>query len=357
MATDPWPDEALSPPGPYDEDPEEPPWFAPDPAPAFAAPLPRAPQRVEAGEADWDAAVAGAAGAMASAALALGALDERVRQGGAGLRRRLLVAEVAGLSWHLGDRIGPDRLGLYLALRLSTSRDDAQGLARAAWAHRRLAEAALPAPAPVPLADWLGRLPGGAAEVDRPVGIEFDRLAATFARRCEAAAGLPALARGARAWADWRALSLSDGPAALEGAVFAALAAGQGLRPAGLGFVPLALADGTALSTGGPAVAILAAWCAGVERCALRGLLEADRVEAWATAAERACADLSGRTPARLIAALSAWPLASAPMLQADTGASRAAVQRNLDRLAARGLVREVTGHSRYRFWAAALGG
>lgn len=38
---------------------------------------------------------------------------------------------------------------------------------------------------------------------------------------------------------------------------------------------------------------------------------------------------------------------------EAETGASRAAVQRNLDVLEARGLAREVTGQGRFRVWAA----
>jgi Fe2+ or Zn2+ uptake regulation protein len=37
---------------------------------------------------------------------------------------------------------------------------------------------------------------------------------------------------------------------------------------------------------------------------------------------------------------------------EAETGASRAAVLRNLDLLVARGLVREVTGQGRFRIWA-----
>ena len=92
-----------------------------------------------------------------------------------------------------------------------------------------------------------------------------------------------------------------------------------------------------------------------MERAALAGLMELDRVAAWQARAEAAAAGLTGRTPRRLIAALAAWPLVSAPMLEAETGASRAAVQRNLDRLGGMGLVREVTGQQRFRFWKAAL--
>ena len=76
------------------------------------------------------------------------------------------------------------------------------------------------------------------------------------------------------------------------------------------------------------------------------------RVLDWQAGAEQATADLSGRTPARLIDCLARWPLVSAPLAEAETGASRAAVQRNLDLLVTRGLAREITGQGRYRVWA-----
>jgi hypothetical protein len=63
---------------------------------------------------------------------------------------------------------------------------------------------------------------------------------------------------------------------------------------------------------------------------------------------------LSVRTPPALRAALTEWPLVPAPMAEALTGASRAAVQRSLAWREARGLVREVTGQGRFRMWKAA---
>ena len=44
----------------------------------------------------------------------------------------------------------------------------------------------------------------------------------------------------------------------------------------------------------------------------------------------------------------------TAPLAERETGASRAAVQRNLDLLTDRGLLREITGKGRYRIWSAA---
>ena len=54
-------------------------------------------------------------------------------------------------------------------------------------------------------------------------------------------------------------------------------------------------------------------------------------------------ASLSGRTPLALRALQTEWPLVSAPMAEALTGASRAVVQRNLASMQARGLICELT--------------
>ncbi len=79
-----------------------------------------------------------------------------------------------------------------------------------------------------------------------------------------------------------------------------------------------------------------------------------EKRQAWSARAENEMATLSGRTPPALRAVLTEWPLVSAPMAEAMTGASRAAVQRNMAWMEARGLIREVTGQGRYRMWRAA---
>jgi Fic family protein len=76
-----------------------------------------------------------------------------------------------------------------------------------------------------------------------------------------------------------------------------------------------------------------------------------DDVEAWAARAEAEMMPLSGKTPPSLRAVLIEWPVVSAPMAEALTGASRAAVQRNLAWMETRGLIREVTGQGRFRMW------
>lgn len=90
-----------------------------------------------------------------------------------------------------------------------------------------------------------------------------------------------------------------------------------------------------------------------METACLTAMRRLDEVETWSTTPEAEMAPLSGKTPPALRAALTEWQLVSAPMAEALTGASRAAVQRNLAWMEARGLVREITGQGRYRMWRA----
>jgi len=321
------------PPGPYDPAPpgDAALWFLPGPeTEAGAAPRDRPADR----PADWAAAQAGAALGLARLAADLGALGERLHGAGPGGRARLALAEAAALSWWAGDRVAEDRLTLWEAARLAGAQADGPALQRAGWAFRRLAGG--PDPRAAGPGAFLGR-PGaaGAAEaLDPPPGLH------------------PVVA-GLRAFAHLRAADPGQGPAgAIEAAVLAArLAGGPGLAP----FLPLAAGGAAALRAGGPAPGRLAEWIAGAAaatRAALR-LLEA--VAAWQSRAQAGLGGLSGRTPPRLVALLAAWPMVSAPMAEARTGASRAAVQRNLARLEERGLIREITGQGRYRLWTARL--
>jgi Fic family protein len=87
----------------------------------------------------------------------------------------------------------------------------------------------------------------------------------------------------------------------------------------------------------------------------LTAMRHLDDIEAWSERAAAEMASLSGKTPRALRAALTDWPLVSAPMAEALTGASRAAVQRNLAWMEKTGLVYEVTGQGRFRMWRVAV--
>ena len=90
-----------------------------------------------------------------------------------------------------------------------------------------------------------------------------------------------------------------------------------------------------------------------MEKACLTAMRHLDDIEAWSARAEAEMITLSGKTPPALRAVLTEWQLVSAPMAEALTGASRAAVQRNLAWMQERGLIREVTGQGRFRMWKA----
>jgi hypothetical protein len=332
--------------GPYDPG-EEPGdlWFLPD-ADDEGSPLkPDGPQSAPRALIDgpaWRAAEAALAADLTELAFDAGRLAERVLVAGPGAVQRLAQAEAASLSWWTGDRISADRLALWLSYRIGAAEEDGSGLIRTAWAARRLA-------AKGQGADLAALLVGSLGEEGR----HDDALITDTVAALEALADLSPITCGCALNQLWRSLDeRPDHLRGLEAAVLGArLAAGR--SSGSLSFLPLTLTGFAALTATSAPDRRLSGWIAGAHRAVLSALMTLERVATWQARAEAETADLSGRTPARLIAALATHPMLAAPQAEAETGASRAAVQRNLDVLVARGLVREVTGNGRFRVWAA----
>ena len=332
------------------DSPEEDLWFLPGPdADIEEEALPHLfTDRPTRDAATWRDAECTNAVALAQAAQAYGALHDRLRQSPNALNR-IALTQVADFSWHLGDRLTEDRIALYLAARISQARDQMPAFERANWAYRRLTDRQSVIPGQ--LAAFLGRTPVDApAEhlpVDRPQGTEFAALEAEFWASLSDMSHSHPITRAGFAWQLWNRLDLSGETNRIEGAVVAARI-GAGNPGTGLWFLPL-----TPALRGDTPADRLVAFYAGTETFCLRALMQLDRVEAWRNKASAATAHLSGRTPARLIRALTDWPMLSAEALDTLTGVSRTAVQRNIDKLEKLGLVREVTGQGRFRMWQA----
>jgi len=88
-----------------------------------------------------------------------------------------------------------------------------------------------------------------------------------------------------------------------------------------------------------------------MESAVFAALRRLEEIEAWNEAAAKVMTPLSGKTPPMLRELFTSWPLISVQMAEKLTGAHRATVQRNIDWMEERGLVREVTGQGRYRMW------
>ncbi|MBL9046099.1 MAG: hypothetical protein JNK34_02130 [Tabrizicola sp.] len=337
-------------PGPFDPAEAEEPWFLPpgeesDDAGDLQTPLPRAERASLLDAAGWRAAEASLSADLAEMTFDLGRLSERVALAGPGAVKRLALAEASSLSWWSGDRVTSDRLALWLSYRIGAAEEGGQGLIRTAWVARRLA-----APAQ-------GR---GLAEMLAAVLGEEGRanpgLLADVVAEMASLEGVHAVTRGAALCQLWRSLDeRPDHLRGLEATVLGMRVSGPESGRGAVTFLPLTLTGFSALSASGSPEARLAGWITGAHRAVLSALMLLERLAEWRARAEAETNDLQGRTPARLIAALTSHPMLAAPQAEAETAASRAAVQRNLGLLVVRGLVREVTGQGRFRVWAAGV--
>ena len=321
-------------------------WFLPGPIEEETddlPPGPRAERRETAIVDDWRKAEASHAARLARVAGRLGALDDRLKRGPEGWRHRLALIEAADLSWFVGDRIGQDRLVLWISLRLSSVQDDTAALARVGWAVRRLT--AGPGPEQDLSAFLDRRDPENLADESEP----FADRAGGWLDLMAQAADLHPISRACMGFHLWSLAGLGQHGDRMEAAVTAArIAASEGR---GVVFAPMAMGGAGGLRAGGPPADRLARWLDGIETACLTATRHLDDIEAWSMRAETEMALLSGKTPPALRSVLTEWPLVSAPMAEALTGNSRAAVQRNLAWMEARGLIREVTGQGRFRMW------
>jgi hypothetical protein len=323
-------------------------WFLPGPIDDDHDDLPPGP-RAEPREAavldDWRKAEAGHAARLARVAGRLGALDDRLRRGPDGWRHRLALIEAADLSWFAGERIGQDRLALWTSLRLSGVQDDTAALARVGWAVRRLTAG------PGPEADLSAFLDRRDPESMADEAEPFADRAGGWLDLMEQAAYLHPITRACLGFHLWSLAGFGQNGDRMEAAVTAArIAASEGR---GAVFAPLAMGGAGGLRAGGPPTERLARWLDGIQVACLTAMRHLDDIEAWSARVETEMLALSGKTPPALRTVLTEWPLVSAPMAEALTGASRAAVQRNLAWMEARGLIREMTGQGRYRMWRA----
>jgi len=324
-------------------------WFLPGPMeeePDYLPPGQRAEPREAEALDDWRKAEAGHAARLARVASRLGALDGRLKRSPEGWRNRLALIEAANLSWYVGDRIGPDRLALWISMRISSLHDDTAALARAGWAVRRLTGG--PGPE-VDLSAFLDRRdPENMADEAEPF---MDRARGWLDLTAQAA-DLHPMTRACAGFHLWSLAGLGQQGDRMEAAVTAARIAASDDN--GAVFAPLAMGGAGGLRADGPPTNRLARWLDGMETACLTAMRHLDDIEAWSARAEAEMTPLSGKTPRALRAVLTEWPLVSAPMAEALTGSSRAAVQRNLTWMEERGLIRELTGQGRYRMWRTA---
>lgn len=195
-----------------------------------------------------------------------------------------------------------------------------------------------------------------AAFLDRrdPENIEdvterFEDRAGGWLEPVSAAADLHPITRACMGLHLWSLAGLDQHGHRIEAAVTAVrIATGDA---SGAIFAPAAMGGAGGLRAAGLPTERLGRWLDGMDSAILTAMRHLDDIELWSSRVQSAMAHLSGRTPDALRKVLTEWPLTSAPMAEVLTGASRAAVQRNLVWLENRGLIREMTGQGRFRMW------
>lgn len=281
-------------------------WFLPGPMeeePDYLPPGPRAePCETEVVD-DWRRAEAGHAARLARVAGRLGALDDRLKRGPEGWSHRLALIEAADLSWFTGDRIGPDRLALWISMRISSLHDDTAALMRVGWAVRRLTGG--PGPE-VDLSAFLDRRdPENMADEAEP----FADRAGGWLNLMSQAADLHPITRACLGFHLWSLAGLGHHGDRMEAAVTAArIAASEGK---GAVFAPVAMGGAGGLRATGLPANRLARWLDGMETACLSAIRHLDDIEAWAVRADVEMVALSGKTPPALRAALADWPIVS----------------------------------------------
>ncbi|MEM7744850.1 MAG: helix-turn-helix domain-containing protein, partial [Pseudomonadota bacterium] len=162
------------------------------------------------------------------------------------------------------------------------------------------------------------------------------------------------LTRAAAAFALWRGMGLSDLDTLLEPGVIAARVAAAGAR-GGLSSVPLSDGAPRLGQAGGHAPMRLENWLLAVAETAAHAQMQLDRLEAWHARAIDRAVEMKGKGAPALLAFAAARPVLSARDVAKALTVTPVQARTLLNRLEALGLLRELTGNSRFRFWTAAL--
>lgn len=352
-------EEGVSRPSVYESEPtaEEDLWFLPGPPEDFApgdSPLIFVQKQASVALKDWQNAEQSEYRGLVAAAEALARFGARLEALPSDVVERIALQSVAAILRSEGVWLKPEHIALFRALRIS-SQEETRHLERASWAVRRLIAMRNAQPLEEGLRAFLGRQAvselGELPNDDRALGEELDAVSKDWADQIEGLGSLHALTRAAAGLFLWRRLQISAPDEALEPMVAAALMGAGGQAP----FLPVP--EGVSplhMRASNPQEA-LRAFYQTVEQGAIAARLEIERLLEWRQRAADVTADLSGRTPRSLIDTALRFPVFSAELVARLANCAPMSARRNLQLFEERGLLKEVTGQKRYRFWSAKL--
>ena len=302
---------------------------------------------------------------LLDAATTVARLDERLRHSAArrqdGLRKRIALSLASDVLWAEGARLRPEHLALADRDRIGRTQDEDQTIARAAWAVRRMTQKTNQPDTLASVRRFLG-LHANQAESDSAESTDatgdalwlsgLDPHAAS--EWCQVQTALSSahpLTRAAAGFHLWRGFGLSAPERLCEALVLAARIAGD-MALGGLIAVPVTLPS-TVHAGLGNAADRLQHWCTQTRETARRFQRVLDDLDAWRLRAEIATQSLNGKSPAGLIALFEAHPVLSANDCASALDRTPTQTRQILNTFEDRGLITEITGQKRFRFWKA----
>jgi hypothetical protein len=280
-------------------------------------------------------------------------LDERLANDGedvaAGMMQRLALRHVSDILWAEGVRVRSEQLALAAEDRLGLSAEDIHAASRADWAVRRWTAGAGDLDTVEGMRSFLGLHAARSSDEEDAWASRPDPAAlAEWVEAVGMVGDVHPLTRAAFAYSLWQGWELSPVGRKLEGVMVAACLGAADLQV--LRAVPVDPG-----SHGGGVAERLRGWLDAVERGASQGLILIKRCREWEGRAIRRIGDLKGKGAPRLVAVLACRPLVSAKAASRMLGISQTQARALLNEFENRGLIRERTGHRRFRFWEARL--
>jgi hypothetical protein len=303
----------------------------------------------------------------------LGMLSQKLKTLGQGALDRLVRMEAVELSWAAGERLPFDKLHFYLSLRkLSTSPEQLAILQNVTWAYRAYHKGCDPMEDDIrillerqevthPADRHLSQSslspnsasPSGLTSTILSSQMFTDRFGEWFEAMSQTR-HLHPVTRSALAFFMWQAIEVTGRSSLYEGAVVAQKLGRYSERNF-LGFLPLASAGHPVFQRVGTIEERLARWIKGATNASLRCLLEIERVEDWYERASPVVESKRGTNLALTRQLFVDYPMISSELMTERLGVSHATAMRLIESFTTAGLVKEVTGNSRFRLWRCKL--
>lgn len=300
---------------------------------------------------DWIDAERSLAGELAEANYLYGCLDERIRLQPL-LKDRIARLEAVELAWLSGHRVGHDILNKHLVLADSIHERDQRAISETRWAYQRYMSSLMPIEDSI--RDVLGRNKTyeltDSHLIKKTTGTQFEDLYEEFEEYIKGAIGLQRLSLGALSFFAWQSIEVSGESDFFEAAVISQKISAQNTRKGGLGFVPLALGGKGAFLRSGTIEQRLKTWYRLIENACQRAILDLNSVEIFKKRALEVSFKQT-KTYEKIIESFVNYPVLNVNTLMKTADIGKDAALKYIDLMEDDGLIAEITGTKKFRFW------